>query len=115
MGMMSGGTATRSRAYSFAVYVVIFVLGVAQGVIGSFQYGQPPVPLIAILLDVTIFATCVLCGWGTMTFSGALEELCDTWHGRLSVHETAGTHPTLATAGTGPLWPRARIDRPKGR
>jgi len=51
---------------------MIFALGLVQGVIGSFQYGQPPVPLIAILLDVVIFATCVLCGWGTMTFSGAL-------------------------------------------
>lgn len=71
MGMMSGGTTT-SRAYTFTVYVVIFVFGVVQGVIGSFQYSQPPVPVIAILLTVIIFATCVLCGWGTMTFSGAL-------------------------------------------
>jgi len=71
MGMMSGETTT-SRAYTFTVYVVIFVLGVVQGVIGSFQYSQPPVPVIAILLAVIIFATCVLCGWGTMTFSGAL-------------------------------------------
>jgi hypothetical protein len=71
MGMMSGGTTT-SRAYTFTVYVVIFVFGVVQGVIGSFQYSQPPVPVIAILLAVIIFATCVLCGWGTRTFSGAL-------------------------------------------
>src|SRR5947207_15004320 len=71
MGMMSGGTTT-SRAYTFTVYVMIFVLGVVQGVIGSFQYSQPPVPVIAILLAVIIFATCVLCGWGTLTFSGAL-------------------------------------------
>lgn len=71
MGMMSSRTTT-SRGYTFAVYVVIFVLGVVQGVIGSFQYSQSPVPLIAILLVVVIFATCVLCGWGTMTFSGAL-------------------------------------------
>jgi hypothetical protein len=71
MGMMSGRTDT-SRAYSVAVYAVIFALGLAQGVIGSFHYSQPPVPLIAIIFDVIIFATCVLCGWGTMTFSGAL-------------------------------------------
>jgi hypothetical protein len=71
MGMMSGEPAS-SRVYSLAVYVVLFVLGVVQGVVGSFQYGQSPAPLIAILLVVIIFATCVLCGWGTMTFSGAL-------------------------------------------
>ena len=71
MGMMSGGT-TASRAYSLAVYVVIFALGVVEGVIGSFQYSQPPVPWIAITADVVIFATCVLCGLGTLTFTGAL-------------------------------------------
>ena len=71
MGMMSGGTTT-SRAYTFTVYVVIFVFGVVQGVIGSFQYSRSPVPVIAILLAVVIFATCVLCGWSTTTFSGAL-------------------------------------------
>jgi hypothetical protein len=69
--MMSGGSAG-GRAYSLAVYVVIFVLGVVQGVIGSFQYSQSPAPLIAILLVVIVFVTCVLCGWGTMTFAGAL-------------------------------------------
>jgi hypothetical protein len=71
MGMMSGGTTT-SRTYGLAVYVVIFALGVLEGVIGSFQYSQPPVPWIAITADVVIFATCVLCGWGTLTFTGAL-------------------------------------------
>jgi len=101
MGMMSGGTAT-SRAYSFAVYVVIFVLGLVQGVIGSFQYGQPPMPLIAILLDVVIFATCVLCGWGTMTFSGALAPAAG-WL-LASFYLSMGTHQgsviiTNTTAG----------------
>ncbi len=71
MEMMSGGTAA-SRAYNAAVYTVIFVLGVVEGVIGSFQYGQSPAPWVAILLDVLVFATCVLCGWGIMTFGGAL-------------------------------------------
>jgi len=101
MGMMPGGTAT-SRAYSLAVYVVIFVLGLVQGVIGSFQYGQPPVPLIAILLDVVIFATCVLCGWGTMTFSGALAPAAG-WL-LASFYLSMGTHQgsviiTNTTAG----------------
>src|SRR5258708_33630528 len=101
MGMMSGGTAT-SRAYSFAAYVMISVLGVVQGAIGSFQYGQPPVPLIAILLDVIIFATCVLCCWGTMTFSGALAPAAG-WL-LASFYLSMGTHQgsviiTNTTAG----------------
>jgi hypothetical protein len=53
-------------------YVVLFVLGALQGLIGSFQYSQPPKPLIAILLVVIIFATCVGCGWGVGTFGAAL-------------------------------------------
>jgi Family of unknown function (DUF6113) len=101
MGMMSGGTTTR-RAYTFTVYVVIFVFGGVQGVVGSFQYSQPPVPVIAILLAVTIFATCVLCGWGTMTFSGALAPAAG-WL-LASFYLSMGTHQgsviiTNTTAG----------------
>jgi hypothetical protein len=55
-----------------AGYPVLFLLGVFQGLIGSFQYARPPQPLIAILLAVIIFITCAGCGWGIGTFSGAL-------------------------------------------
>jgi hypothetical protein len=71
MGMMPGGTSAE-RVSSAAVYAMTFVLGLAQGVVGSFQYGQSPEPLIAILLVVIIFASCLLGGWGTMTVGGAL-------------------------------------------
>src|ERR1700691_145515 len=60
------------RGVTAAIYVVLFVLGAAQGMIGSFQYGQGPVPLIAIILDVAIFVTCVLGGWGMRSFAGGL-------------------------------------------
>ena len=55
-----------------AGYVMLFVLGALQGLIGSFQYSQSPAPLIAILLAVIIFATCVFCGWGIGTFGAGL-------------------------------------------
>jgi hypothetical protein len=54
------------------VYVVLFLLGAVQGVIGSFQYSRSPVPLVAIVLDVAIFATCLLCGWGLRSLAGGL-------------------------------------------
>jgi Family of unknown function (DUF6113) len=54
------------------VYLVLFLLGAIQGVIGSFQYSRSPVPLVAIVFDVVIFATCVLCGWGLRSFAGGL-------------------------------------------
>ena len=55
-----------------AGYLLLFVLGVLQGLIGSFQYGQPPAPLIAIVLVVIIFATCLAAGWGIGTASAGL-------------------------------------------
>jgi hypothetical protein len=55
-----------------AVYVVLFVLGALQGLVGSFQYGQSPAPVVAIGLDAVILATCVLAGWGTRSFGGSL-------------------------------------------
>jgi uncharacterized membrane protein len=60
------------RALNAAVYLVLFVLGAVQGVIGSFQYSQSPVPLIAIIFVAAIFATCVLAGWGLRSLTGGL-------------------------------------------
>jgi hypothetical protein len=60
------------RALTAVGYVVLFVLGALQGLIGSFQYSQSPAPLMAIVLDVAIFVTCLFCGWGMRTFAGGL-------------------------------------------
>jgi hypothetical protein len=60
------------RAFMVVVYVVLFLLGAVQGIIGSFQYSRSPVPLVAIILAVAIFATCLLCGWGLRSFAGGL-------------------------------------------
>jgi Family of unknown function (DUF6113) len=60
------------RALTAVAYLVLLLLGVLQGMIGSFQYSRSPAPLVAILLDVVIFATCVLCGWGMRSFAGGL-------------------------------------------
>jgi hypothetical protein len=62
----------RRRTLSAAGYVVLFLLGAVQGLIGSFQYSQAPAPFIAIILVVAIFATCVACGWGVGTFGAGM-------------------------------------------
>jgi hypothetical protein len=73
MGTSQGSLSTgRQRTLTAASYVPLFVLGAVQGLIGSFQYSQPPAPLIAIILAVTIFATCAACGWGLGTFGAGL-------------------------------------------
>jgi hypothetical protein len=61
-----------SRALAVAVYVALFVLAVAEGTVGSFQYGQSPAPLVAIGLVVLVLATSVFAGWGTGSFGGSL-------------------------------------------
>jgi hypothetical protein len=61
-----------SRSLTVVGYVMLFVLGAFQGLIGSFQYGQAPAPLIAIILAVVIFVTCAACGWGIGTFGAGL-------------------------------------------
>jgi hypothetical protein len=61
-----------SRAVSALLYVVLFVLGAFVGVVGSFQYSQPPTPWIAVLLVLAVFASCLLGGWGTESFRGTL-------------------------------------------
>lgn len=67
----------RQRGLVTAIgYLVLFVLGGLQGLIGSFQYGDSPAPAIAIVLDLLIFATCVLAGWGLRTYwAGILPAL----------------------------------------
>jgi hypothetical protein len=49
---------------------VLFLLGAAQGVFGSFQYSRMA-PAGAILLCLVIGATCVLAAWGMGSVSGA--------------------------------------------
>jgi hypothetical protein len=60
------------RTVTAAGYVMLFLLGAFQGLIGSFQYSQAPAPLIAVVLVVVIFATCVACGWGLGTLGAGL-------------------------------------------
>jgi hypothetical protein len=60
------------RALTVVGYVALFLLGLVQGVIGSFQYGQSPIPVIAIILVVVIFLTCAACGWGVGTIGAGV-------------------------------------------
>jgi hypothetical protein len=56
------------------VYVALFVLGVVEGAIGSFQYSRTAggVPLAALAFCVVILITCLLAGWSLGSVSGAL-------------------------------------------
>ena len=62
----------RDRLTAVSAYVVLFLLGVAEALIGCFQYSRGPVPLAAIGFAVGILATCLLAGWGMRTALGGL-------------------------------------------
>jgi hypothetical protein len=61
-------------AASAAAYALLFLLGVAVGVIGSFQYSREigPVPVLALVFDAVVFAGCRLAGVGMGTPLGGL-------------------------------------------
>jgi hypothetical protein len=72
MGTVPGApSGPGSRALGVAVYLALFVLGIAEGLVGSFQYGQSPAPLVAILLAVLVGVTCVFGGWGVNSLGGS--------------------------------------------
>jgi hypothetical protein len=60
---------------SAGAYSLLFLLGLAEGVLGSFQYSRAvigPVPLAAIGFALAIFITCGLAGWAMRALPGAL-------------------------------------------
>jgi uncharacterized membrane protein len=72
MGTPQGLPRRSHRAFTAVCYLVLLVLGAVQGVLGSFQYSRSPVPLVAILLAVVIFITCLLGGLGMGSFAGGI-------------------------------------------
>jgi Family of unknown function (DUF6113) len=68
-------TAGRSRPLvTVGVYAVLFLLGVVQGMIGSFQYSRTAgsVPVAALVSCAAILVTCLLGAWGMHSASGAI-------------------------------------------
>ena len=59
---------------SFGVFGVLFLLGLVEGTIGSFQYSRVagPVPAAALVSCAVILATCLLAAWATRSVSGAV-------------------------------------------
>jgi hypothetical protein len=65
----------RSAFVSGGAYALVFLLGLAEGVVGSFQYSRAvvgPVPLAALGFCVAILITCGLAGWAMRSTAGAL-------------------------------------------
>lgn len=61
-----------NRAQTAAAYTLLFVLGLFEGLIGTFQYGRGPAPLASVLFALLLLATCLLTSWGTRSLGGAI-------------------------------------------
>lgn len=66
------GRARDGRLLTAGAYVMLFLLGVMQGVVGCFFYSSGPVPLAAIVLDGLLLGTCLLAAWGMRRPAGGL-------------------------------------------
>jgi hypothetical protein len=69
----TGGHGARSLV-TVGGYGMLFVLGVVQGLIGSFQYSRTAgsVPVAALVSFAVILATCLLGAWAMHSASGAI-------------------------------------------
>src|SRR5580692_4623079 len=73
MNATSGKNGSRSLV-SFGVFCVLFLLGLVEGMFGSFQYAWVvgSVPAAALVCCAVILATCLLAAWATRSVSGAI-------------------------------------------
>jgi len=72
MNVPTGGQ--RTWLVTAASYAALFLLGVVQAMIGSFQYSRAarPVPVAALACCALILATCLLGAWAMRSASGAI-------------------------------------------
>ena len=104
MGTPQGRPRPGQRAYTAAGYLVLFLLGAVQGVLGSFQYSRSPVPLIAILLAVVIFVTCLLCGLGMRSFAGGIVPAVGWFAASFVLSMPDSNGSVIITATTAGKW-----------
>ncbi len=73
MNVTTGKRGTRSLL-SAGVYGVLFLLGLVEGMIGSFQYARTAgsVPVAALVCCAVILATCLPGAWAMHSVTGAI-------------------------------------------
>ncbi len=55
-----------------AAYVMLFLLGAVEGLVGTFQYSRGPAPVVSICFAAAILVTCVLGSIGMRSAAGAV-------------------------------------------
>jgi hypothetical protein len=88
-------------AISGAAYLMLLLLGIAEGVLGCFYYASGPGPLAAIAFAVGIGVTCLLAGWGMRRVAGALMAAIG-WLAASFVLATGTKGGSVVITNTGP-------------
>lgn len=63
---------SQARLTGIAAYVVLFVFGVFEALLGVFHYNTGPGPWAALGFDLAILITCLLGAWGMQSAGGGL-------------------------------------------
>jgi Family of unknown function (DUF6113) len=89
-----------------AAYLMLFVLGVLEGVIGCFQFSRAigPVPAAALLLCVVIFVTCLLAGIGMGTPAGAFAPAAGWFAASFVLSLPTGGGSVIVTNTAAGMW-----------
>jgi Family of unknown function (DUF6113) len=85
-------------------YLALFLVGGLQGLIGCFQYNRGPAPLVAILFDAAILATCVLGSRGMRTASGGVLPAVGWFVTTLVLTSTSANGSVIVTNTPAGMW-----------
>jgi hypothetical protein len=87
-----------------AGYVALFLLGMVQGLIGTFQYSQGPGVLMAIVFDLLILATCVLGSRGMRTALGGVLPAAGWFVVTLVLSSSSAGGSVIVTSTAAGMW-----------
>jgi hypothetical protein len=87
-----------------AAYVALCLLGALLALIGTFQYGQGPAPLAAILFDLAILAACVLGSTGMRSALGGVLPAAGWFVVTLVLSSTSAGGSVLVTDTAAGKW-----------
>jgi hypothetical protein len=92
------------QGVTVAAYGALFVLGLVQGLIGTFQYSRGPAPLVSICFDLAILATCVLGSRGMRTALGGVLPAAGWLLVTIVLSSAPASGSILVTAGVAGEW-----------
>lgn len=91
-------------AVTAGAYLALFVLGVVQGLLGTFHYSSGPAPLAAVLFDLAILGTCALGSWGMRTALGGVLPAAGWFVTALVLSSASAGGSVLITDSTAGKW-----------